>query len=99
MWLGFAGCPGAGHGLARKQERLHQAEDVASQRVPVSLAWVGLQVHASRKQGSSESPPHLPFTPTQATANSQMEEKTHPCGPRVGAEGADDGPCTLYWWS
>ena len=30
MWLGSAGCPGVGHGLARKEERLHQAEDVAS---------------------------------------------------------------------
>lgn len=68
------------------------------QRVLVSLVWLGLQVHACRKQGSSESPPHLPFAPTQATANSQMEEKTHPCGPRVSAEGADAGPCTLFWW-
>lgn len=68
------------------------------QRVPVSLVWVGLQVRASRKQGSFESPPHLLFTPTQATANSQMKEKTHPCGPRVSAEGADASLCTLYWW-
>lgn len=68
------------------------------QRVLLSLVWLGLQVHASRKQGSSGSPPHLPFAPVQATANSQMEEKTHPCGPRVSAEGADVGRYTLFRW-
>lgn len=44
------------------------------------------------------SPPYLPVAPTQATANSQMEEKTPPRGSKISGEGTDAGPCTLVCW-